>query len=312
MKKSLRASLMLLLTAFIWGVAFVAQDVAMDSVQPFTFNGARMVLATAVVFVFSLVWDKLAAKNSTQDFETTGAGVPFSQMTKAQRRVLCLGGVCCGAILALASSLQQIGIQQGASAGKAGFVTALYIVLVPVCGLFLGKKLRPVILLAVALSVAGLYLLCITGGFEISPSDVYLILCALAFSGHILAVDHFSRRTDCVKMSCLQFLVTAVLCLLMAFIFEKPDWQSLRACAVPLLYAGVLSGGAGYTLQIVAQKDTDPTVASLIMCLESVFAVLAGWLILGDQMTAREYLGCFLMLCGILTAQWPDKKPLGA
>lgn len=308
MKKSVRASLLLLLTSLIWGLAFVAQDVAMDSLEPFTFNGARMVLATLVVLAFSLYQDWSAGKRQTRDYALTGAGVPFRQMTALQKKNLLLGGVSCGVILALASSLQQIGLQQGASAGKAGFITALYIVLVPLFGLFLGKKLRPPVLAAVVLCVAGLYLLCINGAFGLQKSDVYLILCALTFAGHILVIDHFSRITDCVKMSCLQFFVASVLCLSLSFFFETPTWQGVRACLIPLLYAGVLSGGLGYTLQIVAQKDTDPTIASLIMCLESVFAVLGGWILLGDQMSAREYAGCAVMLCGIALAQWPEKK----
>ena len=312
MKPSTRAALMLLLTAFIWGVAFVAQDVAMDIVQPFTFNGARMALAAAVVFLYSRLRDRRAARNGTADAAGMGTDVPFSRMTRAQKRTLLLGGALCGVLLTTASSFQQFGIAQGSQAGKAGFLTALYIVLVPLFGWLLGKKPRLVLLPAVLLSVIGLYLLCVNGGLSFQPGDVSLLLCALGFTAHILVVDRFSRLTDCVKMSFVQFLVCAVLCLLMAFLFEKPSWTAIRACAVPILYAGVLSGGVGYTLQIVAQKDVEPTVASLLMCLESVFAVLAGWLLLGDQMSVREYLGCFLMLCGILLAQWPERSPASA
>lgn len=308
MKPSLRAALMLLLTALIWGVAFVAQDVAMDSVQPFTFNGARMALAAAVVFLYSRFRDRQAARNETADIGNTGTDVPFSRMTGSQKKTLLLGGALCGVLLAMGASLQQIGIAQGSQAGKAGFITAMYIVLVPLGGLLLGKKPRLIVLPAVLLSAVGLYLLCVNGGFALQASDISLLLCALCFTAHILVVDHFSRLTDCVKMSFLQFLICAVLCLVAAFLTETPSWTSLRACAVPILYAGILSGGVGYTLQIVAQKDVEPTVASLLMCLESVFAVLAGWLLLGDQMSLREYLGCLMMFGGILLAQWPEKK----
>lgn len=224
-------------------------------------------------------------------------------MNPSQRRTLLTAGVCCGAMLALASAFQQMGIAMGTGAGKAGFITALYIVLVPLLGMLWGRRPAWLVWVAVLLSVGGLYLLCIGEGFSIAPGDGLLILCALCFSGHILVVDHFSRRTDCVKMSCLQFATAAVLCLGIAALTEPIDAGTIVACAVPLLYAGVLSGAVGYTLQIVAQKDTDPTVASLLMSLESVFAVLAGWLLLGDMLTARELLGCMLMMGGIVLAQ---------
>lgn len=312
MKRSTRANLLLLLTAMIWGAAFVAQDVAMDSLEPFSFNGLRMSLAALALLPVIFWSDRRARRDGDADQSGTGAGVPFSQMTARQRRTLLLGGLCCGVLLALGSVFQQLGISMGTGAGKAGFLTALYIVLVPLLGLFWRKRVRALIWLAVAVSAAGLYLLCIKDGFVVEISDAYLILCAFSFAGHILVVDHFSRKTDCIKMSCLQFFVVAALCLAVAAWTERPAWSDVAACAVPLLYAGVLSGAVGYTLQIVAQKDTDPTVASLIMCLESVFAVLAGWLILGDTMTAREYLGCAAMMCGIVLAQWPEKRVLSA
>ncbi|MDD3333994.1 MAG: DMT family transporter [Eubacteriales bacterium] len=310
MKKSTRAELLLLLTAFIWGVAFVAQDVASDSLQPLSFNGIRMALAAVVVLAFLRFRDRKKGNEEKRVADETGTGVPFRELTGKQKRTLVTGGVCCGVLLAASSYLQQSGIAAGSSAGKAGFITALYIVLVPLVGLLFGKKLRLVIGVAVALSVVGLYLLCITDGYSIQSSDVYLILCALGFTGHILVVDHFSRLTDCVKMSCIQFFVTSGICLFFAFLLEQPSWDGLKSCLIPVLYSGILSGGVGYTLQIVSQKDTDPTIASLLMCLESVFAVLAGWIILGDQMSVREYIGCFAMLCGILLAQWPEKKAL--
>lgn len=303
MKSSVRSSLLLLLTAMIWGLAFVAQDVAMNSVRAFTFNGGRMLLAALMLLAVCAVMDARAKKNPG-----ASSAISLKAMNKGQKKALWIGGVLCGLFLAVASSLQQIGLEQGASAGKAGFITALYIVLVPICGLFLGKKLRLILVPAVLFSAVGLYLLCITGQFRLDSSDIYLILCALTFSGHILVVDYFSPRTDCVKLSCVQFFVCSGLCILAACIFEKPNWLQLADCLIPLLYAGLLSGGVGYTLQMVAQKNLDPTVASLIMCLESVFAVLGGLIILGDSMTGREYLGCGLMMCGILLAQWPEKK----
>ncbi|MBE5778237.1 MAG: DMT family transporter [Clostridiales bacterium] len=315
MKSSLRSSLLLLLTAMIWGLAFVAQDVAMESVRAFTFNGARMMLAALMLLVVCAVLEKKAA---SQPENNDGTTIPLKSMSSAQKKQLLIAGLLCGSVLAVASSLQQIGLEQGAAPGKAGFITALYIVLVPICGLFFGKKLRLVLIPAVVFSVAGLYLLCMTGsadaasGLRLETADIYLILCALGFTAHILIIDYFSPRTDCVKLSCLQFFVCSIICIIMACIFEKPRWPQLLDCLVPLLYAGLLSGGLGYTLQMVAQKDLDPTVASLIMCLESVFAVLGGLIILKDGMSHYEYIGCALMMCGILLAQWPEKKGLSA
>lgn len=289
-KSSLRASLLLLLTAMIWGVAFVAQDVAADSIGPFTFNGARMLLASLALLPVVALTDKRSS-------------FPLKVMNGPQRKTLLTGGALCGVLLALASVLQQAGITLGVGAGKAGFITALYIVLVPVCGLFFGKRPGKAVWLAVAFSVAGLYLLCLRGSLSIDPGDGLLMLSALGFTAQILAVDHFSTRTDCVKLSFLQFLTGAVLCILLALIFENPSWDSLRRGIIPVLYAGLLSGAVGYTLQIIGQRDADPAVASLLMSLESVFAVVAGWLILGDALSLRELIGCGLMMGGILIAQ---------
>lgn len=308
MKKSVRANLLLLLTAMIWGVTFVAQDVAADSLEPFTFNGLRMGLAALALLPVVWFMDQKARKNGTADTADTGTGVSFAKMTRRQKKTLLLGGLCCGVMLTLGSAFQQIGINMGTTAGKAGFMTALYIVLVPLTGLFWRKRVGWLVWVAVAISAVGLYLLCIKDGFTIDPGDGMLILCALSFTGHILVVDYFSRKTDCVKMSTLQFFVVSVLCLGMSAITEHPTWEAVRACAIPIVYAGVMSGAMGYTFQIVAQKETDPTIASLIMCLESVFAVLAGWLILGDSLTPREYIGCAAMMCGIVLAQWPSEK----
>ena len=209
--------------------------------------------------------------------------------------------------LAVGSSLQQLGIK-ATSAGKAGFVTALYIVLVPLVGLFFGRYVRRTVWLAVLLSVAGLFLLCVTETLTVGLGDLYLLLCAAVYTVHILVIDHFSPKTDCVRMSCLQFFVASALCTVMMLLAERPTLDALLRGWVPILYAGLLSGGMGYTLQIIAQRDTDPAVASLIMCLESVFAVLAGWVLLGDMLSPRELAGCALMLAGIVLAQLPGRK----
>ena len=249
-----------------------------------------------MAFVFLLVLCLVFRCLRRRDFQEEAQARPGSW------RDLAIGGICCGVVLTMGTNLQQMGLETTTS-GKAGFITALYIVLVPLLGMLWGRRPAWLVWLAVLLSVAGLYLLCIGEDFSIAPGDGLLILCALCFSGHILVVDHFSRLTDCVKMSCLQFATASVLCMGVAVFTEPIDAGTIVKCAVPLLYAGGLSGAVGYTLQIVAQKDTDPTVASLLMSLESVFAVLAGWVLLGDMLTAREALGCVLMMGGIVLAQ---------
>lgn len=306
MSRSLRAALLLLLTAMIWGAAFVAQDVAADALEPFTFNGLRMVLA-ALTLVPVIAY-RHGRQQRAVAADSQARKPSLLPRDPAQKRFLLLGGLACGVMLALGSGFQQLGINAGVQAGKAGFITALYIVLVPLTGLLFGKRPQPLVWVAVALSAVGLYLLCMQGGFVLEGGDILLLLCAFSFTGHILVVDYVGAKVDGVKLSCIQFAVTAVICLTLAAFTEHPTWEAVKTAAIPILYAGILSGGVGYTLQIVAQKDIDPTIASLIMCLESVFAVLFGWLLLGDQMTLREYMGCAVMMLGIVLAQLPGKK----
>ncbi|MDD3212940.1 MAG: DMT family transporter [Eubacteriales bacterium] len=307
MSKTLRANLLLLLTAAIWGVAFVAQDVAMDTMEPFAFNATRLLVAALALLPAIRFLDRLEQKRALKSGEAAAVPHTLKHMTPAQRRTLLIGGLCCGVALFLGSGLQQLGIRD-TSAGKAGFVTALYIVLVPLSGLFFKRPVRRNVWFAVGLCVVGLFLLCVTDTFAVGAGDIELLLCAAAYTAHILIIDHFSPKTDGVRMSCLQFFVASSLCAVVMLFTEHPTFQSLLRCWVPLLYAGFLSGGLGYTLQIVAQRDTDPTVASLLMCLESVFAVLAQWAILGELLTTRELLGCGLMLCGIVLAQLPMRR----
>lgn len=284
---------MLFLTAFIWGTAFVAQSVGMDYLEPFTFNGVRSLIGG--IALLPCIW-LLHKLNGESKKEESG-------------KVLLIGGLACGVLLFAASSLQQIGLKY-TTAGKAGFITAFYIVIVPVLGIFLHKKIGWKIWLAVVLALAGLYFLCITESFSIGKGDVLIFLCALIFAVHILVIDYFSPKVDGVKMSCIQFFVCGILSLPFMFTIETPKAAAMTAAWMPLLYAGVLSCGVAYTLQILGQKNVNPAVASLILSLESCFSVLAGWIVLGERLSLRESAGCVLMFAAIILAQIPDKKAM--
>ena len=301
MSKKLRGNLLLLLTALIWGISFVAQRAGMEYIGPFTFNGIRSLIGGIVLIPVILLLARMDQKGGKDERELS------DEEKQAERKTLLLGGLSCGIVLFIASSLQQIGVVY-TTAGKAGFITALYIVLVPILGIFIGKKIRPVIWLCVALSVAGLYLLCMKGGFSLSKGDLLVLLCALAFAVHILVIDYFSPKTNGVKLSCIQFFVCGIISLVPMLVFETPVWSQILDCWLPILYAGVLSCGVAYTLQIVAQKDTDPTVASLLLSLESVFAVISGVILLHEHIAARELMGCVIMFAAIIIAQLPSKE----
>lgn len=292
MKQQIKSSLILLLTATIWGVAFVAQSVGMEYIGPFTFNAIRCVLGGLVLIPVILVLKKK---------KETGA----ENQEKEDKKTLWAGGIACGVILCIASNLQQFGIME-ASVGKSGFFTALYIVMIPVIGIFIGKRPGIKLWFCVALAVVGMYLLCMKdGSFTIERADIMLLLCALAFSFHILVVDYFSPKVDGVKMSCIQFFVCGVLSAVGMLLTETPDISNIQAAWLPLLYAGLLSCGVGYTLQIVGQKGINPVIASLIMSLESVISALAGWVILGQVLSPKEILGCVLMFVAIIITQIP-------
>lgn len=302
-----------ILAALIWGTAFVAQDVCADVIDTFSFNAIRSYVAVLVLLVIIAIFN--AVKKDKPQLS------PAEK--KAANKQLWLGGFCCGTALAVASNFQQAGIVAGTDGGKAGFITALYVVLVPVFGLFFRRKVSLPVWVAVALSVVALYLLCIKGDFGFAPGDLLLLVCAVCFAIHILVIDHFTVTVDGLKLSCVQFLVAAVwatlaklVCVLLGLggvgdvsavtsIFASPDWSGILACALPILYVGVFSSGVGYTLQILAQKDSNPTVVTILLSLESVFAVIAGAILLHQQMTGREYLGCVLMFVAVLLAQIP-------
>ena len=289
-KKQLRNTLLLLLGALIWGTAFVAQSVGSGYVGPYTFLAARSWLACAFLIVLVLLRRGKARK--------ADPGVPFW----INGRMLLRGGVFCGIALFAASAAQQIGIGTTSTA-KAGFLTALYVVLVPVFGLFFKRKVSLPVWIAVALSVLALYLLCIKGSFSLSPGDLLILICAVCFAVHILVIDHFTAYCDGVKLSCLQFLFAALISTVCMFLFEEVDFAAIWGCILPLLYVGIFSCGVGYTLQILAQKGSNPTVVTILLSLESVFAVIAGAIILKQQMSVREYIGCAVMFAAVLLAQ---------
>ncbi|MCD8015007.1 MAG: DMT family transporter [Lachnospiraceae bacterium] len=334
-KTSLRNPLLLLLTATIWGIAFVAQSVGMDYVGPFTFSFTRCMIGGAVLIPCIALLDRLKARDGRdigRTMEETGSTIPremaadqhLEEMAdihtersaaakmsrRAGNRTLLYGGICCGIALCAASNLQQIGIQY-TTVGKAGFITAMYIILVPVFNSFRGQRAGVKIWISVLLAVAGLYLLCITEGFTVGYGDLLVLLCAAVFAIHILVIDYFSPKVDGVRMSCIQFFVCGLLSGVGMLIFETPTIEAVAQAWLPIGYAGVLSCGVAYTLQIVGQKGMDPTVASLILSLESVVSVLSGWLLLGQSLSRKELFGCVLMFLAIILAQLPERGKNG-
>lgn len=305
--RQLRGNLMLILTAFIWGVAFVAQSVGMDYVGPFTFNGIRSLIGGIVLIPLIYALDRKKRKEAGTSAEPMNIFTGMPKSDKQAVKDLLAGGICCGIALGTASSLQQIGIGY-TTVGKAGFITALYIVFVPVLGIFLKKRAGIRVWAAVALSVAGLYLLCMNGSIRLSAGDLYVFISAVVFAIHILLIDRFSGKVDPVRLSAMQFFVCGGLSLIPMLLTETPTSSAIVSAAAPILYAGVLSCGVAYTLQVVAQRDTDPTVASLILSLESVFSVLAGWVILHQVLSVREIAGCALMFSAIILTQLPERK----
>lgn len=299
-----RNSFLLILTAFIWGIAFVAQSEGGKAVGPYTFNCIRFILGALVLIPVIALSERLGL---------TGR----KASAKKEKRNLLVGGISSGIILCIASTLQQLGLFYGSTAGKAGFLTACYILLVPILGMFLKKKCGWNIWMGVAITLVGLYLLCMNGFFSLQFSDILLLLCAFCFSIQILIIDHFAPLVEGVRMSCIQFLVAGIISIIPMFIADMqhsltgirlwlPSLASWDAW-IPILYAGILSCGVGYTLQIVGQQGLNPTVASLLMSLESVFSVIAGWLLLHETMGRRELLGCALIFAAIVLAQIPVK-----
>lgn len=295
-KNQLIGSALLLICAFIWGSAFVAQTTGAEYVGPFTFIYLRSFLGGAVLLPVIFVMGKF---RNTEEKNSNG---------KNSRKTLFIGGLCCGAALCFASVFQQAGIDKGTDPGKAGFITALYILLVPLSSLFMKKRVRPIIWPCIAASVVALYLLCVTDSNSIELSDLLVLICAVLYTVHILVIDKVSPHVDGVKLSCIQFFVAGVISLVPAIIYEGVDFEAIRAAMPSVAYAGIMSSGVAYTLQILGQQKTEPTLASMIMSLESVFAVLTSMAVLHLAPTPREAIGCVIMFAAIIVAQLPERK----
>lgn len=293
MKESLKGSLLLLLGTVVWGCAFVAQSVAMDHIGPFTFQVGRSVLAVLVLLPVTALFDR-------------GSHTGETYWKRWQSPKLWKTGLCCGGALFVASSLQQVGLIY-TDPGKAGFLTAMYIVMVPVLGLFLGKQAGKLVWISVAIAAAGLYLLSCAGVDGINIGDIYLMGCALAYAVQITLVDRLAGGLDGLRLNCVQFFVSGVLSAVVMIATETPTWSGVLECSTAILYTGVLSSAVGYSLQILGQQRLAPEPAALIMSLESVFAVLAGWLILHQKLTVSESIGCVLVFAAVLLSQWQPK-----
>ncbi|MBO4976709.1 MAG: DMT family transporter [Lachnospiraceae bacterium] len=296
-KSSAGSSFLLFLTACIWGMAFVSQSKGMEYMQPFTFNGVRSLIGALSLVVYLLLTGKLAK----------------GKFTKAHWKRNLQAGICCGLALTAASTLQQFGIKY-TTVGKAGFITTLYIIFVPLAGVFLKKKVASVVWIAAVMAAVGMYLLCMTESLVLNSGDIMVFLCALVFAVHIMVVDHFAEDTDGTVVSCIQFLVCGVVCTACAFIREQPAVSQITEGMAALLYAGVMSCGVAYTLQIVGQKGVNPTVAALILSLESVVAAVSGWIayemgfLKEDQtLTGKQILGCAIVFAAVILVQLPDE-----
>lgn len=297
MSKKMRGNLMLLFTAFIWGASFVAQISGTKEIGVFTFNFSRNIVAGFFLLILIQLWPYIM-KN------------PMEKETEEIKKSTMIGGIACGIVLTVAMSFQQLGLSgaNATTAGKAGFITALYIVLVPLTGIFIGKKISIKVWSCVFLATIGLYLLSIKQGFSIQIGDLMVLASAFFYALHILIIDYFSPKANGVKLSMIQFFVVAFLSGTVMLLAEEIVWNNILSSIIPILYAGMISSGVGYTFQIIAQEDTDPTMASLILSLESVFAVLAGAMILGERLSLREALGCVIMLVAIMLAQTPSRS----
>lgn len=286
----IRHTLFPLLAALIWGTAFAAQSVSADYIQPMTFNALRSIIASATLFIVWIIYSKSLKK------------LPSPKPIVWKK--LIPGSILCGIFLALASNLQQLGLGE-TSAGKAGFITALYIVIVPLFGLFIGKRCGMKVWISVAIATSGLYFLCITDGFSIAPSDFYVLLCAVLFSVHILIIDKYTQEVEGILLSLGQFIVVTIISGIGMILFEQPSISGIIHCILPTLYVGIFSSGVAYTLQIISMRGANPAKISILLSLESVFSVIGGAVLLGERLSGREYIGCLLMFGAVILSQLP-------
>ena len=312
----LRNTFFLFLTAMIWGAAFVAQSVSMDYIGPFTFICLRSVIGGLFLIPVIIVLDGIRRKSQNESAnvvssENTLHNIEMDIEKEEKQRLswknkqLIEGGIVCGILLFFANCFQQTGIQY-TTVGKAGFITTFYIIIVPLIGLFFKRYCGILTWIGVVIALAGLYFLCITQKLTIQRGDALILCCSVLYAGQILAIDHYNPFVDGVKMSCIQFLTGGVLGAVFMFLFENPSVAMILSAAGPILYTGIMSTGVGYTLQIVGQKGLNPTVAALILSLESVFSALSGYVFLHQVLTTRELIGCVLMFIAIVLAQLPD------
>lgn len=286
MRKKMTANILLLVAAFIWGSAFVAQSIGMDYVRPFTYIASRNLLGFLVLIPVILIMRRNILPNKTT----------------------LIGGVICGVILFVASSFQQFGLLT-TSSGKAGFITALYVIIVPIIGLAFRKKPSPIIWACVVIALIGFYLLCVKEGFSFIPGDLIVLCCAVLFACHIIGIDFLNDKgVDGIKLSAIQFITASIIGWILALIFEDPSIGTITDAWLPICYAGILSSGVAYTFQILGQKNTDPTSATLIMSLESVFAALSGWVIQNEILSVKELIGCGLVFTAVIVSQLPIGK----
>lgn len=307
----LRNTFFLFLTAMIWGAAFVAQSVSMDYIGPFTFICLRSVIGGLFLIPVIIVLDGIRKKSQNESADVVNSENILHIETEEKQRLswknkqLIEGGIVCGIFLFFANCFQQTGIQY-TTVGKAGFITTFYIIIVPLIGLFFKKYCGILTWIGVVVALAGLYFLCITQKLTIQRGDALILCCSVLYAGQILAIDHYNPFVDGVKMSCIQFLTGGILGAVFMLLFENPSVAMILSAAGPILYTGIMSTGVGYTLQIVGQKGLNPTVAALILSLESVFSALSGYLFLHQVLTTRELIGCALMFIAIVLAQLPD------
>lgn len=300
MSKQLQSSLILCLTAMIWGAGFIGQRIGMDTIGPFYFTVSRAIIAFIVVGFIAWLGDRKKIDELK--------AMPRDEYGK-QKKITIIGGICCGAVLFFASNLQQVGLVT-VDAGKAGFITALYIVLVPIFGIFLRHRTTLFNWLGAILGVAGLYLLCVSGTLSIKTGDLVILIGAVFWAMHILVTDHFVAKVNAIKLSAIQFITCGILTMIPAAVWENISWDMIVSSLPAILYCGVFSSGVAFTLQAVGQKHANPTVASVILSMESVWALIFGMIFLHEMMTGREFMGCAIMFAAVIIAQipMPQKK----